>query len=160
MTVQTTAVAVPGARVTALDSEGRAIASTLTGSDGSFDLVVESEPVDLLVGKPGWPYGGGVTEPVPVSVTAGHHDLTLPPTSTLSVTASSPAGAPLPAHVTVIGIDPSPPHPALEAFGTDPLAPGVAAMWDLDVSGAGAIDLEPGSYDVTGRQAAFSTSIG
>jgi hypothetical protein len=150
VTVEGTDTPVAGATVAALavGSES-SLGATRTDASGAWSLRVREAAVDLVFGRSGWPYDGGGDSPKRVSASAGDDlDLTLPPTGRLALTATDGNGGPLPAHVVVLGFDPSPPHPALEPSGVDPLAPGVAAMADLDVTGSMEMDLEPGHYEV------------
>jgi hypothetical protein len=131
--------------------DNEVLAATVTDADGSFTLRVPAGQVDLLAGKVGWPYAGGGEEPELVVTNASQDvsvELTLPPTGTLQVTAASVEEFPLPAHVIVVGRDPSPPFEAVEPWGMDPLPPGISRMMDLPVSGSDSIQLEPGEYDI------------
>jgi hypothetical protein len=143
---------VPHSRVVALArDDDQVLAATVADGDGAYVLQVPAGEVDLIAGKPGWPYDGDGDTPGRVAVDAGadvDQVLFLPPTGELAVTAMDGDGAPLPCRVVVLGLDPSPPNPALEATGTDPLPPGVTALLDLPVDGALTVDLEPGEYDV------------
>ena len=143
---------VPHARVVALarDDE-QVLAATVADGDGSYSLQVPAGAVDLIAGKAGWPYDGDGDSPGRVAVDAGadvEQPLFLPPTGQLSLSATDGDGSPLPSRVVVLGLDPSPPTPPLDATGTDPLPPGVTALLDLPVDGALTVDLEPGEYDV------------
>ncbi len=143
---------VPHARVVALTrDEDQVLAATVAGGDGSFSLRVPAGEVDLIAGKPGWPYEGDGDAPGRVAVGAGadvDQALFLPPTGQLSLTSLDGDGEPLPCRVVVLGLDPSPSAPSLDATGTDPLPPGVTALLDLPADGALTLDLEPGDYEV------------
>lgn len=141
-----------GVRVAALaPGEDRVLASARTDESGAFTLRVPPGPVELAAGKDGWPYAGGGSTPARVAIEAGEGaavDLTLPPTSALTVRARDPRGHALPARVLVVGIDPSPPWRPLSPGAFDPLPPGIAAIVDLPASGEATFDLEPGEYEV------------
>jgi len=150
LTVEGSGEPVPGATIAALTPGGDiSLGATRTDAAGAWSLEVRADTVDLVVGRPGWPYDGAGDTPRRVSADAGSEvALTLPATGTLALTAVDSGGGAVPAHVVVLGFDPSPPHPALEPSGVDPLPPGVAAMADLDVTGSLEMSLEPGSYEV------------
>ena len=139
---------VAGVTVSALAADKNTIlATTFTDEDGAFALTIPDEAAELIAGKRGWPYASNERTPARVALGSGDADLRLPPTGALSATATLD-GLPGPARLVVIGIDPSPPHPALEATDVDPLPPGVVAIVDLPASGQATFDLEPGDYDV------------
>jgi len=151
VTVQGSGEPIAGATVAALrPGSDASLGATRTDTSGAWSLRIREDPVELVVGLPGWPYDGATDSPKRVSAAAAQEDvdLTLPPTGQLALTVSDGSGAPIPAHVVVLGFDPSPPHPALEASGVDPLPPGVTAMADVGVSGASQMALEPGHYEV------------
>ena len=156
---------IAGARVAALQSGGETVrAATLTDAEGRWSLAVPDSEVDLVFGKPGWPTSSGGRDPDRVGASAGDEvALTLPATGELVINAVDSSGSAIPAHVVVVGFDPSPPHPALEPSGVDPYAPGIASMVDLDVSGSSVLALEPGSYEVIVTRGmeydAFETAI-
>jgi hypothetical protein len=145
VTVEGGSEPIEGVVVAALDVDGRALGSTLTDASGRFEMSLPTTVSQLIAGKVGWPYGGGGNEP---GVVPPGDDLSLPPTGTVELQITDGSGSPIPAHVGFVGFDPSPPHPALEAVGTDPLAPGIAAMADTAVDGTHTLFLEPGSYEV------------
>jgi len=150
LTVEGTGEPIAGARVAALQSGEDAVrGATITADDGTWSLLVRDDEVDLLFGRPGWPNDGNADAPSRVPASGGDDlSLSLPPTGQLTVNAVDSSGSAIPAHVVVVGFDPSPPHPALEPSGVDPLPPGIAAMSDLDVTGSSTFALEPGSYEV------------
>ena len=90
---------------------------------------------------------------------------TLPATGRLSAHVVDESGLPLPARVTVVGFDPSPPQtesgPSLPGLGSSTLGLledpkeavpfGIVAFGYSDASGNVAFDVEPGSYQVCGE---------
>ena len=143
---------VPYAQVVALAADDdEVLASTTADGDGAYQLQLPAGDVDLIAGKRGWPFAGGGTVPERIRVAATgqmEQDLFLPPSGQLALAVTHRDGAALPSRAVVLGLDPSPPFPPLDATGTDPLPPGVTAQLDLPVDGQLTVDLEPGEYDV------------
>lgn len=150
-----------GADVTALRMPGSlllpmAITHDRTDARGRFELCLPPGPAALITGQTGRPYAGGRPEPRPALVDVPVRSeppatpdvtLTLPATARLRVSATDPAGQPLPARLTVLGRDPSPPDSRLQGDGFDPLAPGVLCMED-SIDGRFDLFVEPGDMDV------------
>ena len=143
-----------GATVTATDpaNRNRPLALTHTDSAGNFELNLPAGRVNLYASKVGRPFPGNSNQPVAVAATVLNGQevvkaLTLPATGKLKVTVKDGRGKAIPARITVLGIDPSPPHNLTESQYIDPLPPGVSRYIDTP-DGLAEIDLEPGSYDI------------
>ncbi len=150
-----------GADVTALREPGTApwplaITHTRTGSQGRFQLCLPPGPAALIAGQTGRPYADGRSEPTPVPLEVPFRaeppetpdvTLTLPPTARLHVEVKDSFGDRLPARLTLLGLDPSPPDSGLQGDGFDPLAPGVLRMVD-SITGEFDIFVEPGDMDL------------
>jgi len=152
---------IEGARVTALEGNGgpfrgQAITHTVTDAGGRFQLCVPPGPAAIIAGQPGRPYAGGRPAPRPVALEVPLRTeppdtpdvvLTLPPTARLDVVVRDSLGTPIPARLTLLGVDPSPPDSRLEGNGFDPLAPGVLRMQD-SITGRFDLLVEPGDMDL------------
>ncbi len=123
---------------------------------------------EIAAAREGTPYEGGGTIPVytPLAIAAGPTPATanidLPATGRLEMVVRDVNGEPLPARVTVVGLDPSPPQlfpgPVAPGFGgatlgvfadpKDQLPFGVAAFSYADADGNASLDIEPGNYQV------------
>jgi len=170
-------VPTPNAKVTvgtlAAGEIGAALAHFVTDASGCYAGQVEvpagaSVQYGAVAGKEGALYVGGAPSP-PVTVfslfPAGDEeviDFALPATGRLQVDVTDESGAPVPARITVVGLDPSP-EPirtgqALPGFGVTTLGLlndvndrkpfGVAAFAYTGADGSVDIDLEPGEYHV------------
>ncbi|HEV8322031.1 MAG TPA: CehA/McbA family metallohydrolase [Myxococcota bacterium] len=149
-------------------TEGDVLTHTVSDAGGEVELCLRGGAhVALVAGQTGRPYAGGGPEPARVAfdvpaVEAGGAGagtdggtgggvpdfvLPLPRTGALAGTVVGDDGLPLPARLTVLGVDPSPPRAVLHGTGRDPIAPGVVAAHD-SVDGTFAFTLEPGDYDV------------
>ena len=116
--------------------------------------------------RAGTPYQGGGATPTFTTFTAVANNthtvnIDLPATGRLEAQVEDESGAPLPARVSVIGFDPSPPLTALAVVPLigntllgqfeDPkeaLPFGIVAFGYADANGEVAFDVEPGSYQV------------
>jgi hypothetical protein len=136
---------------------------TKEGPCPNYSGPVRAGLLAVTAARKGHPYpGGGSTPAVTIlgvpgggAVTA---DFDLPATGRLRVNAVDASGQPVPARVTVVGRDPSPPllrdGPSLPGFGSstlgifddasDRLPFGIAAVGYTDVTGSTEFDLEPG----------------
>jgi hypothetical protein len=125
------------------------LSNTTTDEAGRFTMCLPPGEVTLIAGQEGRPYAGGGPAPAELSWTVSETPITLhlPPTATLRATATDAAGAALPARLTVVGLDPSPPDPRLGGDSFDPLPPGITAIRD-SVDGTFELPLEPGTYEV------------
>jgi hypothetical protein len=118
----------------------------------------------VTAAKKGHPYPGGGSVPAGTVLgvppgSAVTVDFDLPATGRLQVTAADESGQPVPARVTVVGRDPSPPllraGPSLPGFGSstlgifddasDRLPFGIVAVGYTDAAGFTEFDLEPGA---------------
>ncbi len=142
---------VEGADVTAFTALGDDIAHVRSGADGTFSMCLPIGRASLITGKDGHSYFGGGHEPQPTILELAAGDtpdpvvLQLPESGRLQVTVQDTVGEPMPARLTVYGIDPSPHSFRLASDGFDPLAPGVVRQVD-SVTGAFDQNLEPGDY--------------
>jgi len=121
----------------------------------------------VAASRRGSPYQGGLANPTlnPVTTASGGTytvNIDLPAPGRLSAHVTDEAGLPLPARVSVVGIDPSPPitkeGAGLPGLGSsllglfeDPkegLPFGIVAFGYSDVNGDVAFDVEPGSYQL------------
>jgi hypothetical protein len=167
----------PNAKVTV----GRVVAGAIrdvlahfvTDAEGCYAGEVEVPPnpfvrYGAVAGRQGTPYvGGGPVPPVTAFTLfpAGDVetlDFALPATGHLRVEVSDEYGDPLPARITVVGLDPSPEvvrnGQALPGFGVtrvgllndvnDSLPFGIAAFAYTGADGVASFDLEPGRYHV------------
>ncbi len=155
---------VQGARVTAgLDGGGfiSAVSSTwVTDSAGCYAGKLPEGDYLVAAWREGTPYEGGGATPVlhNVSIASGTpvvQDIDLPATGTLSVTVVDQDTNPVPARVTVVGIDPSPEifTPDAETKGVfrddNDLKPfGIVRAEYTEADGTVSFDVEPGSYQV------------
>ncbi len=163
-----------GARVAALSSEGvpdqaqtNVVTSFETAADGTFTGVLPAGHYVLEADATGYPWdGGGAPVQHEIDVVQGQTadaELTLPSTGHLRVhVADGPTGTALPAKLSIVGKDPSPPAaqdqdlPLLanraglfrDVTG-DPLAHGLVRVLFVDLSGdSGDVLVEPGRYRV------------
>ena len=152
---------IEGADVTALQAPGalirpQATTNARTGPGGLFRLCLPTGPAALITGQTGRPYFGGGPKPRPVRInvpvrteTPEEPDviLRLPAAARLLVSVIDSAGSPVPARLTILGIDSSPPDSRLEGDAFDPWAPGVVLMED-SASGFFDVLVEPGDLDL------------
>lgn len=148
--VQVDGAPMAGVRVSALDSEGRAVNQAISGADGRYTMRVPAGMVRLVPWRAGYPLVG---EPPAVDV-AGDVEapaVTLGPAGRLRVTITRPDGSPSPARVTVECVGPCPqvPDATQRDIDTDGPLEGVAALVFTDVDGLADIALAPGEYRVT-----------
>ncbi|MDH5490662.1 MAG: CehA/McbA family metallohydrolase, partial [Myxococcales bacterium] len=153
-----------GVDVTALapSDPRRALSNTLTDADGLFRFCLPSGSLRFIAGQPGRPYAGGgvLPQPIPFELpervgagapmpapTVPELELSLPQSARLRISVRGSDGAPMPARLTLLGIDPSPLDPLLDGDGYDPLAPGVLAMEDTH-DGELNLRVEPGQVDL------------
>lgn len=142
---------VEGADVTAFSALGDDMAHVRTDAEGEFTMCLPVGRASLIAGKDGHGYAGGGLEPeattleLPEGASPEPVVLQLPESGRLEVTVLDGEGDPLPARLTVYGLDPSPHSFRLASDGFDPLAPGVVRQVD-SVSGAFGETLEPGTY--------------
>jgi hypothetical protein len=163
-------VAAPSARVTVGRLVGGAIDDVLavftTDASGCY-----SGPVPTVISggvaaaKIGVPYEGGGTTPTVHAVTISNggsvtQNIALPATGSVTVNVDDEFASGLPARVTVVGFDPSPPiqvaGPSFPGFGSselgkfldpdDELPFGVVRAEYTDSTGSVTFQLEPGSY--------------
>lgn len=169
----------PGARVAVLL---RGLASQfVTGADGCYEGAIAPGTYRIAAALRGFPYEGGGPEPVlhTVTVTEGAvavQDIALPATGRLRVRVTDPAGAPLPARISVVGFDPSPEAtiPVTGLLGTDltgvfndvsrdSVPFGIVWMTYAGADGLADFDIEPGTYEVVvsrgSEYSAFSTRV-
>ena len=118
----------------------------------------------VIAAKKGYPYRGGGSLPTPTVTAVGPGgsvvvDIDLPATGRLQVNVVDESSTAIPARVTVVGFDPSPPlikpGPSLPGLGSselglfydadDRLPFGIAAAGYADASGTVEFDLEPGA---------------
>ncbi len=141
---------------------------TDTDEDGNYSLTLPAGSYNVVVNISGHPYEGGGSSPMqhPVVIVAGAtttQDVTMPDTGTLLVSASDGVGD-IPAKVSVVGFDPSPPQintqsllagainnstsTFAEAF-QDGVPFGVAKVLFIEPDGSsGVVPIEPASYQV------------
>ena len=118
--------------------------------------------------RPGSLYPGGAPTPsyLPVSLASGGvvtvQDFALPAPARLEVQVSNGSGEGIPARISVVGFDPSPPQivagPAFPGFGSstlgvfadpkDRLPFGLVAFEYADANGFMGMDVEPGTYQI------------
>ena len=158
---EVTGAALPNVNITTLEiRNGEPSARTVTNArsdeDGRFELCLPPGPAALIFGQDGRPYVGGQSEPTPVVVQVPDRDETppspdevflLPQTAELLLTIRDGNGAQIPARVSVLGVDPSPPDRRLDGDGFDPLPPGVVAMADTPGDPIHLL-IEPGEIDL------------
>jgi hypothetical protein len=144
-------------------------------------VATPSTPTSLgaVAAREGTPYEGAGTMPPVTSfdVSPGETvtlDFDLPQTGGLEVTTRGADGSPIPARVSVVGFDPSPPitlaGPSLPGFGSSSLGLfldpddahpfGIVDVVYTGADGAATIDLEPGTYDiVASRGTEYSIAV-
>ena len=156
-----TGLPIQGADVTALQAPGalilpRSVTNTRTDADGLFRLCLPPGPAALITGQTGRPYSGGGAKPVPVRMTVPSRTeapddpdviLTLPATARLRISVTDQDDKPMPARLTILGMDPSPADSQLQGDAFDPFAPGVLLMKD-SFTGDFDVFVEPGDMDV------------
>lgn len=169
-------VPAPGAKVTVAQFNVSGTITNLatsfvTDADGCYagDVPVPTDPITygVVAAQTGVPYQGGGPAPTinnyAFSPGTSHTvDIDLPETGALQVTSIDALSAPVPARVTVVGFDPSPPitiaGPSLPLFGgstlavfndpNDSLPFGIVQTALTGASGQVTFDLEPGSYRI------------
>ena len=137
-----------------------------TAPDGTYGGTLPAGSYTVRANKDGHPFG--VPDPAPVTISAGvttTQNFALGGSATVTVTARDETGAPIPAKVQIVGIDPSPdPLNRQSVFGlinnttgvfgaetsdADALPYGIAHVEFTNVAGAApSFELEPGSYQV------------
>ena len=142
-------------------------ATFITDDAGCYHGRVAPGTYGIAAARDGTPYEGGGTSPLihTITVTSGSpvvQDFALPATGRVQVTVQDENGVPVPARVTVVGIDPSP-EPKLvtsvvsgndTTTGTfndvskDPLEFGTTHVGYAGADGVHAFDLEPGTYQI------------
>ena len=156
-----TGLPIKGADVTALQEPGalilpRTVTNACTDEEGLFRLCLPPGPAALIAGQTGRPYAGGGPKPAPVRIEVPSRTeapevpdvtLSLPPTARLRIFVTDQDDNPMPARLTILGIDPSPPDTRLQGDAFDPWAPGVVLMED---SATGDFDVlvEPVDVDI------------
>jgi hypothetical protein len=161
----------PNARVTAGILQSGAIGvvrgNWVTDGTGCYSGTIATGTYQVAAARDGVPYEGGGTTPLlhPVTITNGGtvtQDIALPATGRLHVDVVDETSAPVPARISVVGFDPSPPSAIVGGFlspndtrtgtfqdvGDDPLAFGLTRVAYAGASGSVEFDLEPGSYQV------------
>ncbi len=140
---------------------------TKAGACPNYGGVVPAGNLNVAAARRGAPYPSSLPTPTFVPFTAAVGvtstvNVALPATGRLSAHVEDETGTPLPARVSVIGIDPSPsidaPGPGLIGFGAATLSLfedpkefvpfGVVALEYTDAAGDVAFDVEPGSYQL------------
>jgi len=140
---------------------------TRPGPCPNYGGATQAGTFQVAASRRGTPYEGGLATPTlhTVMTTAGNThvlNIDLPATGRLEAHVDDESGTPLPARVTVIGFDPSPPVTALGAgvpglgdsllgLFEDPKEAvpfGVVAFGYTDASGDVAFDVEPGTYQL------------
>jgi hypothetical protein len=138
-----------------------------TDEDGRFQGNLGPGDYQLMVAKEGYPYDSGTSKPnlTPVTISKGattEANLTLPETGSLRVTAADETASAIPAKVSVVGFDPSPPLRNVQSVlglldlkGSvfdDDRGEGVFGIAKAIFMGAdgdsGEIPIEPGQYEV------------
>lgn len=134
---------------------------------GNYSLTLPPGSYNIVFDLDGHPYEGGGSSPMqhPVVIVADTTttlDATIPDSGTLLVTASDGVGA-IPAKVSVVGFDPSPPQLSSQTIlgiinnttstfaevSQDGLPFGVAKVLFIEPTGnSGVVPIEPGSYQV------------
>ena len=142
-------------------------ATFITDATGCYHGRVAPGSYGIAAERDGVPYEGGGTTPLlhTITVTSGSpvvQDFPLPATGHVQVTVQDENGAPVPARITVVGIDPSP-EPTLvtsiirgndTTTGTfndvtkDPLEFGTTHVGYAGADGVHTFDLEPGTYQI------------
>lgn len=166
-------VGLAGSRVAAGDDDGAGRIGVVrshwvTDDAGCYEGVLPPGSYRVAAGRKGAPYEGGGSEPVyhAVTITAGAEtvrDFALPDTGRVSVSVVDENDAPIPARVTVVGVDPSPEFfldqvnlagvividsTLLHDETKDPLPFGLTWIEYADADGLASFDLEPGSYEL------------
>ncbi len=141
---------VPGARVSAISPQGRAINQVKTDAQGNYSMVLPVGEYTLEARRAGeptlTPQNTEITKDSSVTV-----DLKLIPAATVTVTVQDPLGNPTPGRITVWceGSCPSMPTSQLQDVTTDSLPNTVAAIVPTDVNGNAEVLLPEGDYRVT-----------
>lgn len=154
----------PGARVTAgIDGGGfiEAVSNVwTTDSAGCYEGTLAEGDYVLAAWREGAPYQGGGSTPGlnPVTIANGTpatQDIALPASGTLEVSVVDQDANPVPARITVVGIDPSPEvvTPLASSGGvfrdTNDTKPfGIVRAAYTDATGNVSIEVEPGSYQL------------
>ncbi len=134
----------------------RTTTNAATNEDGEFTLCLPVGPAALIFGQDGRPYVGSLPEPTPMTIEIPQRGtapdepdavFTLPQTGRVRLLVSDAAGNPIPARLSVLGIDSSVPDSRLDGNGFDPLPPGVVQMEDT-ADGTFDLRLEPGPVDL------------
>jgi hypothetical protein len=141
---------------------------TKGGACPNFSGVLPIGNYEIAAARDGALYEGGGPTPVytPLAITPGlglaTANIDLPAPGRLDVFVTDVAGEPLPARVTVVGLDPSPPQtfpgPEAPGFGGatlgvfrdpgDSLPFGIVTFGYADADGSVSLDVEPGDYQV------------
>lgn len=150
MVLDTTGAAAVGARVSAVDDQGRTMNQTLTGSDGSYSMRLPTGSYTVVANLP-----GQVTlSPQSVSVAADSNetvaDLAIELAGTVEVSVRTPDGEPTPARVTLICEDDCPLKESSNSKDVtfDQLPGEFAAVEWVGVSGDHTFVVPQGSYRV------------
>ncbi len=138
-----------GARVTAIDAEGRGVNQALSGADGTYAMRLPAGTYTLRAFTPGG--GGEASGPVTV---VGDDEHTAPievgAPGTLEVTVRRPDGDPTPARVTVWCVGPCPLRPGNAERAVITSQPSnTQAIEYTGVDGVVSIELPEGDYRVT-----------
>lgn len=130
-------------RVHVLREDGRHYARFTPAADGTFEIEVPNEPVQLVAFRPGLP----PTAPITVAAGTDTVDLEMPPFATLRVTVTDENDAPIPARVQVFPQAPLAVPSVPAEYGEAALAAGRS---HVAFATASAIDLrvEPGVHRV------------
>jgi len=164
---------VAGARVTAGDDDGTGRIGVIrshwvTDDAGCYRGVLPPGSYRVAAGRKGTPYEGDGPEPVyhAVNIGAGAEtvqDFALPATGHVWVSVVDENDGPLPARVSIVGVDPSPEvfldqvnlagliaidSTLLHDDTKDPLSFGLTWIEYADADGMASFDLEPGSYEL------------
>ena len=142
--------AVKGARVTAVDAEGRALNQDVSGADGAFAMEVPAGAFTVRAYKEGYP----LLAPAQVTLEPGGReeaDVEVGLPATLKVRVKRPDGSAVPAKITVSceeGKCPARPTSQDRDISLNGPLGGTAATVFLGMSGEATIPLAPGSYRV------------
>lgn len=138
---------VEGARVTALDAQGRGLTQAITGPQGTYSMRAPIGPVTMTARAPGRPPLQTVDLELAEDEDA-RADLTVEDSATLEVTITDPSGAPVPGRLSVICEGPCPGRAssAERDMTSDSLPGGFAAVVPAGVDGVARVELPPGDY--------------
>jgi len=156
--------AAPNTRVSVL--LGGLISVYVTDAAGCYEGTLRPGSYEVAAARAGSPYEGGGSTPRrhPITISAGvttELDIELPATGHIRVAVIDETGQPVPARITMVGFDPSPPQTITSTsilgnittglfhdLTSTGLSFGLAWFEYTDANGRAAFDIEPGRYQL------------